>query len=576
MKTLYKLFFVFFFLSTITIHSQSYLGYFFIPTEYGTYTEITGGTVSSAAGNDGAENITLPFPFEYMGITYTTARISVNGWLEMGQTYSGAGSNNELESTLKKPLICPLWDDLYADSQSEIRYETIGEYPARIFIVQWKNIRWFDSPDRKNFQVRLWEIDGTIDFVYGPGTSYEFASYSVGMNNHTGGPGNFISVTIESQYFYNVDTMVANNLNTDVSLLTNGMLLSFVPDIYSFANELAIIYQTPDTVIVGNPNQKIFAIIIPTHAGGVLTPPWVTKFNFNTNGTTNTNDLVNAKLFYTGSSPYFSTNNQLGNTYPNPNGLFEIGGFSQYQINNNLTYFWLAYDISPNATVGNFVDGNCYRIDRETCCPSLIPDTTLATARCVIVGALPVELNSFTADFNNSVVKLEWETASEKNNLGFQIERSKLNSQHLEWLNIGFVSGNGTTTKPHNYTFTDKNLPAGSYKYRLKQIDYDGTFEYSDIVQVEVSPPKEFSLNQNYPNPFNPTTTIKFTISDLRFTILKVYDVLGREVATLVNEEKPPGSYEVEFDGTNLPSGVYFYRIKTGSFVKTRKMILLR
>ncbi len=196
---------------------------------------------------------------------------------------------------------------------------------------------------------------------------------------------------------------------------------------------------------------------------------------------------------------------------------------------------------------------------------------------------LPVELNSFTADYNNSVVKLEWETASEKNNSGFQIERLEPNSQQPEWVNIGFVSGNGTTTKPHHYTFIDKNLPAGSYKYRLKQIDFDGTFEYSDIVQVEVSPPKEFSLNQNYPNPFNPTTKIKYTIPNVgrseaspNKVALKIYDILGREVATLVNEEKPPGNYEVVFDGSNLPSGVYFYRIKAGSFIQTRKMVLLR
>ncbi|MBK9097945.1 MAG: hypothetical protein IPM14_07470 [bacterium] len=190
MKTLSYLSLVTIILVSSELFSQStYLGYMFIPTEYGNYyySEIMGGTISSATGFDGAENIDLPFPFEYMGVTYSTARISVNGWIEMGQTYTGPGAFNELESTVKKPLICPLWSDLYADAQSEIRYETIGEYPARIFVIQWKDLTWYgSSTSRKSFQVRIWELDGTIDFVYGPGTSAS-SFFSVGMNNHIGG-----------------------------------------------------------------------------------------------------------------------------------------------------------------------------------------------------------------------------------------------------------------------------------------------------------------------------------------------------------------------------------------------------
>ncbi len=1052
MKAIYIIILITTLLTAVKTYPQIYLGYYFIPTVYGTYSEITGGTISSATGNDGAENITLPFPFEYMGITYNTARISVNGWLEMGQTYTGLGYENELESTVKKPLICPLWDDLYADSQSEIRYQTIGEYPARFFIIQWKNIQLFGG-GRKSFQIRLWEFDGTIDFIYGSGTGSDFNSYSVGLNNHIGGAGNFISVTMVDEYSQTIDTMVANNMNDDVSILMDGMLLSFLPIYYEIYSGTKL-YQLPDSVIVGNPNQKILAIIIPGHFGGVLTPPWVTQFNFNTNGTTLTSDIQNAKLYYTGSYPYFDTHHQLGATYPNPNGLFEIGGLSNIYLNdNNVSYFWLAYDISPDATVGNFVDGSCYRIDREGCCPAIIPDTTLATARCIIsdigiqgiitvgtgedyenleqafnflrgnilvgevtleltdnynsnneiypiiipkinnanelntiniistnqdfitfqhdglnvfhfkdaryvildgydqisgenriiiintsttgcavyfsdgasyniikdcelqasdtssAGAvvkfdqfqstlsfqgnqvlncnisknefgnvtngvlfrypfypqsnessntsniiknciirdfmktgislniydsihlignrifqtyesfspvvtgiyvkygasaqnphviegnwiydlqpqyilnsalvgiklpgassqniynnfislngnelssvcgityasygagtnlnmnyntilisgnnasdtfsaafyregynsnvnmknnlfinkrvnagpnsknyciyldndylipeldynnyyytsgtnnffgrlenievltlnewialttrdvnssftdisfvseidlhltgsslgdtvligtplpniltdidgelrnpsfpykgadeniqfpLPVELNSFTANYNNSVVKLEWETASEKNNSGFQIERSKSNSQQPEWRNIGFVPGNGTSTKPHHYTFIDKNLPSGKYEYRLKQIDYDGSFEYSKIVEVEVGFPTKFSLSQNYPNPFNPATSIKYEISSPQFVTIKVYDLLGREIATLVNEKKTAGEYKVEFSSANLPGGIYFYQLRAGDFVETKKMVLLK
>jgi photosystem II stability/assembly factor-like uncharacterized protein len=190
-----------------------------------------------------------------------------------------------------------------------------------------------------------------------------------------------------------------------------------------------------------------------------------------------------------------------------------------------------------------------------------------------INGGIPVEFTSFTGVVLERGVELNWSTATETNNQGFVIER-KLHSS--EWQKIGFVEGNGTTTETQYYLFTDNDLKPGRYKYRLKQMDYDGTFEYSKIVEVEVGFPTEFSLSQNYPNPFNPTTTIRFTISDVRYTTLKFYDVLGKEVATLVNEEKPPGEYVVEFDAANLPSGVYFYRIKAGSFINTKKMVILR
>ncbi len=193
-------------------------------------------------------------------------------------------------------------------------------------------------------------------------------------------------------------------------------------------------------------------------------------------------------------------------------------------------------------------------------------------------GGLPVELVSFSAERNDNDVMLSWTTASETNNKGFQVERSIKNSklQIKNFETMGFVNGNGTSTELNHYSFTDENLSAGKYIYRLKQIDYDGSFEYSNEIEVEIGMPKEFALYQNYPNPFNPTTRIKFMILDFGFTTLKIYDVLGNEITTLVNEEKPPGVYEVEFDGSKFSSGVYFYRFKAGEFIQTNKMVLLR
>ena len=129
---------------------------------------------------------------------------------------------------------------------------------------------------------------------------------------------------------------------------------------------------------------------------------------------------------------------------------------------------------------------------------------------------------------------------------------------------------------PHSYNFTDSDVQAGSYKYRLKQVDLDGTYEYSDEIEVEVIALSEFTLEQNYPNPFNPSTSISYSISEIEFVTLKVYDVLGNEITTLVDEEKPIGIYDVIFDATRLPSGVYFYRLQAGDFVETKKMVLMK
>jgi hypothetical protein len=190
-----------------------------------------------------------------------------------------------------------------------------------------------------------------------------------------------------------------------------------------------------------------------------------------------------------------------------------------------------------------------------------------------IYNALPVELVSFsaTAILPNSI-KLNWQTATEINNFGFDIERKSLN----EWQKIGFVQGNGNSNSPKEYLFTDNKLIGGSkFQYRLKQIDNDGQFEYSDVVEVKLVP-TEFALYQNYPNPFNSFTKIRYQLPKESKVVIKIYNVLGAEVMELVNEQKEAGIYEVEFNARNLSSGTFVYRIIADSFVQTRKMILLK
>ena len=194
-----------------------------------------------------------------------------------------------------------------------------------------------------------------------------------------------------------------------------------------------------------------------------------------------------------------------------------------------------------------------------------------------INAIVPVELISFTSSVNNDDVTLNWQTVTETNNQGFGIERSKTQDERNEdWENISFVNGSGTTTEPQSYSFADENLSAGKYQYRLKQIDFDGTFEYSNTIEVEINQPTKFTLDQNFPNPFNPSTNIQYAISSRQFVTLKVFDVLGKEVATLVNEEKSAGSYGVDFNASHLASGIYYYQLRAGDFIETKKMVLLR
>ena len=186
---------------------------------------------------------------------------------------------------------------------------------------------------------------------------------------------------------------------------------------------------------------------------------------------------------------------------------------------------------------------------------------------------VPVELTSFSAAVVKNSVELRWTTATETNNKGFEVLRS-LDSKSYN--TIGFVNGKGTTTANQQYSYVDATAKSGKYYYRLRQVDFDGTTKYSQVVETAGIAPATFELSQNYPNPFNPTTSIKYDIANAQQVTLKVYNILGTEVAVLVNEKKDPGSYSVNFSSINLASGTYIYRLQAGSFVQTKKMVILK
>ena len=189
---------------------------------------------------------------------------------------------------------------------------------------------------------------------------------------------------------------------------------------------------------------------------------------------------------------------------------------------------------------------------------------------------VPVELLAFSASVNGSKVQLYWSTATELNNRGFEIQRSVKESDNF--VTIGFVEGKGNSTEINYYAFTDQPDLNGHNEifYRIKQVDFDGTFSYSKVVNLTYDVPAAFVLNQNYPNPFNPSTRISYFVPNESFVSIKVYNSLGGEVETIVNEFKSTGSYEMIFDASNLPSGTYFYTMLAGNFSETKKMIVLK
>ncbi len=190
-----------------------------------------------------------------------------------------------------------------------------------------------------------------------------------------------------------------------------------------------------------------------------------------------------------------------------------------------------------------------------------------------VEGIVPVELTSFTADWQNENVSLAWNTATELNNYGFGIEKKTENSA---WHSIGFVAGNGTKQTPTSYTFTDPEISStGKCFYRLKQIDNDGSFIYSSVVEITLAPSDGFVLEQNYPNPFNPTTKIRFSLPESSTLRLSIYNVVGEEVAVLAEGYYQAGHHELTFSSTNLPSGVYLYKLQYRGSVQMKKMLLL-
>jgi hypothetical protein len=239
---------------------------------------------------------------------------------------------------------------------------------------------------------------------------------------------------------------------------------------------------------------------------------------------------------------------------------------AQFWMDGTMIYQW-------QWTLGALGQGGSLQLNANDFFGYVATDGTYYDDYQVLDLIIPVELTSFTASVNEGNVVLNWSTATETNNHLFEIERK---AETSEYITIGYVEGAGTTTEPQNYSYTDNKVETGTYTYRLKQVDFDGTFTYSNEVEVDVTAPLSFNLDQNYPNPFNPTTNISYSIPEAGNIILAVYNTVGEKVAVLVNGYSEAGHFDVSFNASNLPSGVYLYKLQSANSVQTKKMMLLK
>ena len=307
-----------------------------------------------------------------------------------------------------------------------------------------------------------------------------------------------------------------------------------------------------------------YCTFVPTDQSGYNTLfTQVAYFNSTSDSLTGNQLIINLNGPAPGSIPAFNSSVARINDTPGTHRFsrFKVSGISNPDGEMNLQWVvasTLVFTLDPTP-------------------PNFTSNPVTINAINPVNAPLPVELSSFTAKASNDQVQLNWVTKTEVNNFGFDVERTSIvNNENKTWQKIGFVEGNGNSNSPKEYSFVDKVLQSGNFSYRLKQIDTDGQFEYSPEVNVVIEVPTDYALEQNFPNPFNPSTSIKFSIPESGMVKLTVYNLLGQEVKTMVDEQRQAGSYTELFNASGFNSGVYFYELRVNEFVITKKMQLLK
>jgi hypothetical protein len=285
---------------------------------------------------------------------------------------------------------------------------------------------------------------------------------------------------------------------------------------------------------------------------------------------------------YQPNHPVYANNYWITTLTP---GVWQVG-FVAKQTQSNTPFHKMPVEVRITFSTGpdtlvrvmNDVNNQIYmwNFTRQPSTVTFDPGNNIVIKQATLsqIPPLPVELSAFNATVKENFVTLVWTTASELNNSGFEVQRK---SNSGSWEKISFVEGKGTTNLGTEYSYLDYLHTYGTYIYRLKQIDLDGSFSYSNEITVQAGlKPDVYNLSQNYPNPFNPVTTIDYQLPMNGFVTLEVYDLLGNRIASLVNEEKASGNYSVRFDAAALSSGVYFYKLSAGNFSAVKKLTVVK
>ncbi|MCL4547637.1 MAG: T9SS type A sorting domain-containing protein, partial [Bacteroidetes bacterium] len=341
-----------------------------------------------------------------------------------------------------------------------------------------------------------------------------------------------------------------------------------------------MIFQFSFSVSGGGAATSAILIAVGTDvANGIAAPTnsnIFARFAISTTATSGEFIIRDIKNSTTGTNTYTGTHtitwalNNTGSiqTYTAPDGSSETiaDGKADIWVSNTREFNDISVD-SPTQTLARF---KFYTNNWANATVFTIDDIVINNE-----SALPVELVSFTSNVNENKVTLNWSTATEVNNYGFEVQRAST-KLGTSWEKIGFVQGAGNSNSPKNYSFTDKPTGGKEFQYRLKQIDFNGAFEYSEITTAILENVSEFKLEQNYPNPFNPMTRISYTLPVRTSVKLRVYDLLAQVIAELVNGIQEAGRYDVTFDGSNFPSGAYFYKLEAGSYIEVKKLLLVK
>lgn len=418
--------------------------------------------------------------------------------------------------------------------------------------------------DGKSFYFNSIYITNTCGPIVISGSGYQPFTINVGNTSGStfspsGGPKLVTSVTFVSvaphDFSFNFDN-VSTSLGYSLLSFNNGSGFT-------------------QNIIPNSLNQVLGRLQLSSNSSGAILTSASIKLNNPRTG------LSNLKLWSSSDAVFSSsTDTQLGSTIPVDPGVGNSISFSFLSpVSTSTTYYFLTGDVSASST--GTVQGVIVQNSSLTLTGGIIAGTISNEVLSDNATPLPVELVSFKGLTLDNQVILNWQTATEVNNYGFEVEKKagiteyETENQPI-WETVGFVKGNGNSNSQRSYSFIDKFDGSSKIKYRLKQIDNSGEFEYSHEIEVIIDVPKELLLEQNFPNPFNPTTKIRWQSPVDSRQILKVYDILGKEVMTLMDEYKDAGTYEIEFNANELNSGLYFYKITTGEYTETRKMVLLR